>query len=215
MISNSIPSMEQLGLPPACMSLLQKLRGLFLVTGLAGSGKSTSIGSMLNFLKDIGRVDHDVMLVGEIRDRETFVTAIHAAETGRLVFGTLHTTGAQGTLNHIIEVFPASQQDQIRTRLSNSLVAVLSQALVPKIGGGRIAAFELLVCTTAIGNLVRENKTSRITSAIHTGPKLGMMLLDDSLFNLWKDLKCTKDDVMAKAASPDELAARIAKAENS
>jgi twitching motility protein PilT len=110
-------------------------------------------------------------------------------------------------------VFPSNQQDQIRTQLSTSIIGVLSQALLPKIGGGRCAAYELLVCNSAIGNLIRENKTFRITSAIQTGAKQGMMLLDDSLFNLWRELKVAKADVLARSQAPEELAARIANAE--
>lgn len=254
-IPNKLLTMEQLGLPQACVRLIQRPRGLFLVTGPTGSGKSTSLASMINYLnenfdhhiitiedpiefyhpnkkstvnqREIGvdvpsfsealrralRQDPDVILVGELRDLPTIEAAISAAETGHVVFGTLHTTGAQGTVNRIIDVFPTSQQDQIRTQLSTSIIGVLSQALIPRIGGGRCAAYELLVCNSAIGNLIRENKTFRITSAIQTGAKQGMMLLDDSLFKLWHEQKCSKEDVMAKAAAPEELAARIANAE--
>jgi twitching motility protein PilT len=254
-IPNKLLTMEQLGLPPAVTRLLQRPRGLFLVTGPTGSGKSTSLASMINYInenfdhhiitvedpiefyhpnkkstvnqREVGvdvpsfsealrralRQDPDVILVGELRDLATIEAAITAAETGHIVFGTLHTTGAQGTVNRIIDVFPTNQQDQIRTQLSTSIIAVLSQALLPKIGGGRIAAYELLVCNSAIGNLIRENKTFRITSSIQTGAKQGMLLLDDSLFSLWKQQICSKADVMAKAQLPDELAARIANAE--
>jgi len=159
------------------------------------------------------RQDPDVILVGELRDLATIEAAISAAETGHIVFGTLHTTGAQGTVNRIIDVFPTNQQDQIRTQLSTSIIGVLSQALLPKIGGGRVAAHELLVVTPAIGNLIRENKTFRINSAIQTGAKLGMQLLDDALFKLWKEELCTKQDVLSRAIYPDELASRIANAE--
>ena len=259
MVLRQIPAklltMEQLGLPAACVRLLQRPRGLFLVTGPTGCGKSTSLASMINYInenfdhhiitiedpiefyhpskkstvnqREVGvdvpsfaealrralRQDPDVILVGEMRDLATIEAAITAAETGHIVFGTLHTTGAQGTVNRIIDVFPTNQQDQIRTQLSTAIIAVLSQALIAKIGGGRIAAYELLVCNSAIGNLIRENKTFRITSAIQTGAKQGMMLLDDSLFQLWREQKCAKADVLAKAQLPDELAGRIARAE--
>jgi twitching motility protein PilT len=158
------------------------------------------------------RQDPDVILVGELRDLETIEAAISAAETGHVVFGTLHTTGAQGTVNRIIDAFPANQQDQIRTQLSTALIGVISQALLPKIGGGRVAAYEVLVVTPAIGNLIRENKTFRINSSIQTGTKLGMQLLDDNLFKLWGDKKVTEEDVLAKAQSVDDLTKRIANA---
>ena len=132
------------------------------------------------------RQDPDIILVGEMRDLETIEAAITAAETGHIVFGTLHTTGAQGTVNRIIDVFPTNQQEQIRTQLSTSVIGILSQALLPKIGGGRVAAYEMLVVTPAIANLIRENKTFRITSSIQTGQKQGMQLLDDHLFKLWQ-----------------------------
>jgi twitching motility protein PilT len=254
-IPNKLLTMQQLGMPPAVERLLQRPRGLFLVTCPTGSGKSTSLASMINYInetfdhhiitvedpieffhpnkkstvnqREVGvdvpsfaealrralRQDPDVILVGEMRDLATIEAAITAAETGHIVFGTLHTTGAQGTVNRIIDVFPTNQQDQIRTQLSTSIIAVLSQALLPKIGGGRVAAYELLVCTSAISNLIRENKTFRITSAIQTGAKQGMVTLDDSLFNLWKSETCAKAEVLSRAVLPDELAARIANAE--
>jgi twitching motility protein PilT len=151
--------------------------------------------------------------VGEMRDLETIEAAITAAETGHVVFGTLHTTGAQGTVNRIIDAFPTNQQEQVRVQLSTAIIGVLSQALLPKIGGGRIAAYEMLVVTPAIGNLIRENKTFRINSAIQTGQKLGMQLLDDCLFGLWRSGKCTIEEVLIKAQNPDELGRRIAKAQ--
>jgi twitching motility protein PilT len=159
------------------------------------------------------RQDPDVILVGEMRDLETIEAAITAAETGHVVFGTLHTTGAQGTVNRIIDVFPTNQQEQIRTQLSTSIIGILSQTLLPKKTGGRVAAYEMLVVTPAIANLIRENKTFRINSAIQTGAKLGMQLLDDHLFRLWRDGLVEKEEIMIKAAMPDDLAVRIAKAE--
>jgi twitching motility protein PilT len=159
------------------------------------------------------RMDPDVILVGEMRDLETIEAAITAAETGHVVFGTLHTTGAEGTVNRIIDVFPTTQQEQIRVQLSTSIIGVLSQQLLPKIGGGRVAAHEMLVVTPGIANLIRENKTFRITSSIQTGAKYGMQLMDDTLFRLWKNGTCAKEDVMVKSNKPDELAMRIAKAE--
>ncbi|MBS0208434.1 MAG: type IV pilus twitching motility protein PilT [Planctomycetes bacterium] len=254
-IPNKFISMEDLGLPTVCKELIMRPRGLFLVTGPTGSGKTTSLASMINFLnetvdrhiitiedpiefqhqhktstvnqREIGvdvptfseairralRQDPDVILVGEMRDLETIEAAITAAETGHIVFGTLHTNSAQGTVNRIIDVFPTNQQEQIRTQLSTSIIGVLSQTLCPKINGGRVGAYEMLVVTPAIANLIRENKTYRINSAIQTGAKLGMQLLDDHLFRLWRDGLVAKEEVMEKSQMPDDLAMRIAKAE--
>jgi twitching motility protein PilT len=251
-IPNKLLTPEQLGLPWVVKQMVMRPRGLFLVTGPTGSGKSTSLASLINYInetidhhiitiedpiefyhyskkstvnqREVGtdvpsfaealrralRQDPDVILVGELRDLETIEAAISAAETGHVVFGTLHTTGAQGTVNRIIDAFPTTQQEQIRTQLSTSLIGVLSQTLLPKIGGGRCAAYEVLVVTPAIGNLIRENKTFRINSSIQTGAKQGMVLLDDSLFQLWQSGKCTKEDVLMKSQLPDDLAKRMA-----
>ena len=253
-IPNEFMTFDQLGLPQAVAGLCMRPRGLFLVTGPTGSGKSTTLASMINYINDsvdhhiitiedpiefyhnhkkstvnqreVGvdvpnfaeairralRQDPDVILVGEMRDLETIEAAIQAAETGHVVFGTLHTTGAQGTVNRIIDVFPTNQQDQIRTQLSTSIIGVLSQCLMPRIGGGRVAAHELLVVTPGIANLIRENKTFRINSSIQTGAKLGMQLLDDAIFKLWRDNVVTVEDALAKANQQDELAKRIARA---
>ena len=144
-----------------------------------------------------------------MRDLETIEAAITAAETGHVVFATLHTNSAQGTVNRMIDAFPGNLQDQIRTQLSTALIGILAQTLLPKIGGGRVAAFETLVVTPGIANLIRENKTFRINSAIQTGAKFGMQLMDDSLFFLWRDEQATVEDVLAKAHRPDDLAQRI------
>jgi twitching motility protein PilT len=254
-IPNNMLTMEQLGLPTKCKELIMRPRGLFLVTGPTGSGKSTSLASMINYLnetvdhhiitiedpiefyhyhkkstvnqREVGtdvpsfaeairralRQDPDVILVGEMRDLETIEAAITAAETGHVVFGTLHTTGAEGTVNRIIDVFPTNQQDQIRTQLSTAIIGVLSQTLLPKIGGGRVAAYEMLVVTPGIANLIRENKTYRITSALQTGAKHGMQELDDHLFKLWKAEKVVAEECLFRAKAPDELAKRIAEAQ--
>ncbi|MFO1041649.1 MAG: type IV pilus twitching motility protein PilT [Planctomycetaceae bacterium] len=253
-IPNEFLTFQQLGLPPIIADLLHRPRGLFLVTGPTGSGKTTSLASMINYLNDtvdhhiitledpieyyhqhkkstinqreIGvdvpdfpealrralRMDPDVILVGEMRDLATISSAITAAETGHVVFGTLHTTGAQGTVDRIIDVFPTSQQEQIRTQLSVAIIGILSQALLPRKPKGVVAAYEMLVVTPAIANLIREAKTFRINSAIQTGRKFGMQLLDDALFNLWKNQLCDEDDVVTKSNQPGELKARIARA---
>ena len=250
-------SMEELGTPAVLTDLIMRPRGLVLVTGPTGSGKTTTLAAAVDYLnenvdhhiitiedpiefyhkhkkatinqREIGvdvpsfaeairrslRQDPDVILVGELRDLETIEAAITAAETGHIVFGTLHTTGAQGTVNRIIDVFPSHQQDQIRTQLSVALIGILAQALLPKIGGGRVAAYEMLVITPAIANLIRENKVFRITSAIQTGHKLGMQLLDDHMFKLWKEGKVEEREVLLKANLPDDLAARIAREKRS
>jgi twitching motility protein PilT len=253
-IPNDMLTPAQLGLPEVCLKLALRPRGLFLVTGPTGSGKSTTLASMVNYINetvdhhiitiedpiefyhyhkkstvnqreihnDVGsfseairralRQDPDVILVGEMRDLETIEAAITAAETGHVVFGTLHTNSAQGTVNRIIDAFPGNLQDQIRTQLSTALIAVVAQTLLPKIGGGRVAAYEILVVTSGVANLIRENKTFRINSSIQTGAKFGMQLMDDALFNHWRAEKVTADDVLAKAQNPDDLARRIANA---
>src|SRR5690242_18760257 len=151
------------------------------------------------------RMDPDVILVGEMRDLETIHAAIEAAETGHIVFGTLHTNGAASTINRIIDVFPKDQQDQIRTQLSTALIGVLSQTLLPKKPEGLVAAYEMMVVTPAIQNLIRENKTYRIDSSIQTGRKEGMFLLDEALFRLWRDGVCDKEECLVRSNKPAEL----------
>ena len=147
-----------------------------------------------------------MILVGELRDLETIEAAVRAAETGHLVFSTLHTTSAAGTITRIIDVFPVNQQEQIRIQLASNLIAVLSQALCPlATGKGRIAAYEFMVVTPAIANLIRENKTYRIDSSIQTGKKLGMQLLDDHLWQLYETGKITLAEMMEKARQPGAL----------
>jgi twitching motility protein PilT len=253
-IPNDMMPPEVLGIPEVFTRLVMRPRGLILVTGPTGSGKSTTLASLVNFInertdhhiitiedpiefyhyhkkstvnqREVGvdvpsfseairralRQDPDVILVGELRDLETIEAAITAAETGHIVFGTLHTNSAQGTVNRIIDAFPGNLQDQIRTQLSTSLIGVLAQTLLPRIGGGRVASFESLVVTPGVANLIRENKTFRINSAIQTGAKFGMMLNDDCLFDLWAEEKVEMEDVLGKAHDPDSLAKRIATA---
>ena len=154
-------------------------------------------------------MDPDIILVGEMRDLATIAAAITAAETGHIVFGTLHTNSAEGTVNRIIDVFPKEQQDQIRTQLSVAIIGILAQALLPRKGKGLVAAYEMLVVTPAISNLIRENKTYRIDSSIQTGRKHGMYLLDDSLYNLWKQGLVEESEVIGKARKATELRERI------
>lgn len=253
-IPNEFLTFEQLGLPPVISELITRPRGLFLVTGPTGSGKTTSLASMINYIneheqhhiitledpieyyhqhkkstvnqREVGvdvpdfpealrralRMDPDIILVGEMRDLETISAAITAAETGHVVFGTLHTTGAQGTVDRIIDVFPTSQQEQIRTQLSAAIIGILSQALLPKKPKGLVAAYEMLVVTPAIANLIREAKTFRINSSIQTGRKYGMQLLDDALFELWRKGLCEEKDCVVRSNNPGELKARIGNA---
>ncbi|MCK4999285.1 MAG: PilT/PilU family type 4a pilus ATPase, partial [Anaerohalosphaera sp.] len=152
------------------------------------------------------RQDPDVILVGELRDLETMESAITAAETGHLVFGTLHTTGCQGTINRIIDAFPVNQQEQIRVQLSTNLIAVLSQTLCAKKGGkGRVAAYEFMVVTPAIANLIRENKTYRVESSIQTGKSFGMQLLDEHLWELYDNDLVELQEMLDKAKSAANL----------
>jgi twitching motility protein PilT len=174
------------------------------------------VPSFAEALKRALRQDPDVILVGELRDLETMEAAISAAETGHLVFGTLHTTGCQGTINRIIDAFPVSQQEQIRVQLSTNLIAVLSQTLCPLKGKkGRVAAYEFMVITPAISNLIRENKVYRIESSIQTGKNLGMQLLDDHLWELYDAGKITLDEMMDKARNPSEMLEKAQKKDQS
>ena len=246
---------EQIGMPEAIKRLIVRPRGLLLVTGPTGSGKTTSLASMINFLnenydrhiitledpieyfhdhkkslcnqREIGvdvpdfkegirralRMAPDIILVGEMRDLETIHAAIEAAETGHVVFGTLHTSSASSTVNRIIDVFPKDQQDQVRTQLATALIGVLSQTLLPKKPEGIVAAYEMMVVTPAIQNLIRENKVYRIDSSIQTGAKDGMFLLDDFLFKLWRAGTVEKEECLLRAQKPAELADRIRQAE--
>jgi twitching motility protein PilT len=252
LIPNKLLSFEEIGLPPSTKNLLFRPRGLILVTGPTGSGKTTTLATMIDFINiendchiitiedpieyyhdhkksiitqrelnvDVGsfaeairralRMDPDVVLVGEMRDLETIQAAITAAETGHLVFGTLHTTGAARTINRIVDAFPVEQQEQIRAQLSTAMLAVISQALLPKAeGSGVLAAFEIMIVTSAIEHLIRENQTHKITSAIQTGAQQGMILLDDFLYNLFIQKKITYQTMMQAAQNPGDLEQKI------
>lgn len=251
-LSSKIPTMDVLGLPNIVRELSEKPRGLILVTGPTGSGKSTTLASMINEInltrpehiltvedpiefvyepvkslihqRQVGedtksfanalraalREDPDVILVGEMRDLETISLAISAAETGHLVFGTLHTSSAAQTVDRMVDVFPPEQQQQVRVQLSNSLVAVLSQTLVPRLNPkpgefGRVMAQEIMVVTPAISNLIREGKTAQIYGSIQTGGKLGMQTLERVLGDLYKQGKISFESAMSKTSRPDEL----------
>jgi twitching motility protein PilT len=164
------------------------------------------VPSFAEALRRVLRQDPDVVLIGELRDLETMENALRAAETGHLVFSTVHTTGCQGTITRIVDTFPVAQQEQIRVQMSTNLIAVLSQALCPlKTGKGRVAAYEFMVVTPAIANLIRENKTYRIESSIQTGRNLGMQLLDDHLWQLYDDDKITLEEMLDKARQPSAM----------
>ncbi len=251
-LSSKIPSFEKLGLPDVVREMAEKPRGLILVTGPTGSGKTTTLAAMIdlinrtraehiltvedpiefvyepikslihqrqlgedtksfaNALKAALREDPDIILVGEMRDLETISLAISAAETGHLVFGTLHTSSAAQTVDRIIDVFPSERQQQVRVQLSNSLVAVFSQTLVPRKNPkpgefGRIMAQEIMVVTPAISNLIREGKTAQVYSAIQTGGKLSMQTLEKVLSDQYKAGLITFEAAMSKTSRPDEL----------
>ncbi|HSW45881.1 MAG TPA: ATPase, T2SS/T4P/T4SS family, partial [Phycisphaerae bacterium] len=167
------------------------------------------VPSFAEALRRVLRMDPDVILVGELRDLETMEAAIRAAETGHLVFSTVHTTGCQGTINRIIDAFPHEQQEQIRVQVSTNLIAVLSQNLCPRLDKGMVAAYEFMVVTPAIANLIRENKTFRIDSSIQTGKKYGMQLLDEHLLQMYRDKIISGEEATDKARNPGEMQDKI------
>jgi twitching motility protein PilT len=246
-----IPSFEQLELPESLREIADLTKGLVLVTGPTGSGKSTTLAALVDLInrsradhiitiedpvefvhpsrrclvnqREVGthtasfaqalraalREDPDIVLVGEMRDLETTSTAIETAETGHLVFGTLHTTTAASTVERLIDQFPADRQGQIRTMLAQSLHAVVAQMLLKKVGGGRVAAFEVLIATPAVANLIREGKTFQLASAMQTGRAQGMVLLNDSLLALVKSGQVEAGEAYLKAVNKSDLRARF------
>jgi len=242
-----ILSIDDLGLPQVCKELVLKPRGLILVTGPTGSGKSTTLAAMINHLnendarnvitiedpieylhrnqkcliaqRDLGddtrsfdialthalRHDPDVIVVGEMRDLATISTAIRAAETGHLVMGTLHTTDAAQTVDRIIDIFPADHQQQIRLQLSQIIEAVLCQTLLPRVNGGRIAAFEIMIANSAVRNLIREGKTYELPNVIRLSSKDGMMTLDQALADLVKSRIVSQEEAMMRSSNPERL----------
>ncbi|MEB3288011.1 MAG: type IV pilus twitching motility protein PilT [Vampirovibrionales bacterium] len=256
-INSNVPSFEQLQLPPVVKEVAERPKGLVLVTGPTGSGKSTTLAAMIDYInanhshhiltiedpveyvhtskrsivhqRELGhdtrsfdnalraalREDPDVILVGEMRDLETIRLALTAAETGHLVMGTLHTSSAMQTVDRIVDVFPPEQQQQIRIQLSNSLVAVFSQALMPKLNEikekeGRVMALEIMVITPAIANLIREGKTPQIYSAIQTGAQYNMVTMETSLKDLYQRGQVTFEDALSKTTRPDDFKRLVA-----
>src|SRR5262245_59862465 len=252
-IPNKLLTMEQIGIPPSIKELLYKPRGLVLVTGPTGSGKTTTLASMINIINEERdeahtitiedpieyyhthkkavvtqreihvdvpnfaeglrralRQDPDIILVGEMRDLETIDAAITAAETGHLVFGTLHTTGAAKTIDRIVNAFPTNQQEQIRIQLSTVLQAVISQLLLPRHDKpGRVAVFEIMINTPSIAALIRDNKTFRINSDIQTGAKFGMVTLDGFLMEKYAQGLISRDEVLTKSQDPITIQAKL------
>src|SRR5215210_4493531 len=251
-IPNKIMTFDQIGLPKMAEQICRRPRGIFLVTGPTGSGKTTTLATMIDHIntnfdrhiitmedpieyfhqhkksivvqREVGidvpsfsealrralRQDPDVMLVGEMRDLATISSAITAAETGHLVFGTLHTSGAASTINRIIDAFPTDQQEQVRVQLAGNLIAVLSQALCPRADtDGMIAAYEFMYVTPSIQNLIRENKSFRIDSDIQTGKRYGMQLLDDNLWMNFNAGKISKEEAIDKSKNPGQMVARM------
>jgi twitching motility protein PilT len=246
-IAAKVQSMDELGMGEVFRKMTDAPRGLVLVTGPTGSGKSTTLAAMIDYLnnhrhhhiltiedpiefvheprkclinqrevhrdtrsfatalRSALREDPDVILVGEMRDLETIRLALTAAETGHLVFGTLHTTSAAKTIDRVVDVFPGDEKSMVRSMLSESLLAVVSQTLVKKVGGGRIAAHEIMLGTSAIRNLIREDKVAQMYSAIQSGGALGMQTLDMSLKDLVNRGLISRDHALEKARSPDSF----------
>jgi len=246
-IPSKVLSMDNLGLGEVFRNIADVPRGLVLVTGPTGSGKSTTLAALIDYLngtkyqhiltiedpiefvhepkkclinqrevhrdthgfgealRSALREDPDIILVGEMRDLETIRLALTAAETGHLVFGTLHTTSAAKTIDRVVDVFPAEEKSMVRSMLSESLQAVVSQTLMKKVGGGRVAAFEIMLGTPAIRNLIREDKVAQMYSAIQTGGSIGMQTLDSNLKTLLSKGLITRDSAREKAKTPENF----------
>ena len=246
-IPSKVLTMEDLGMGQVFIDIAERARGVVLVTGPTGSGKSTTLAAMIDFinsnkyehiltiedpiefvheskkclvnqrevhrdthgfneaLRSALREDPDIILVGELRDLETIRLALEAAETGHMVFGTLHTQSAAKTIDRVVDVFPAQEKAMVRSMLSESLQAVISQTLLKKQGGGRVAAQEIMICTPAIRNLIREDKVAQMYSAIQTGAQKGMQTLDQCLENLLDKRLITREQARAKAKMPDNF----------
>jgi twitching motility protein PilT len=252
LIPSRLMTLTEIGLPPVVEQLLSRTRGLFLVTGPTGSGKTTTLASMVNYInenfdrhiitveepieyyhthkmsminqRELGtdvvsyeeavrralRADPDVILVGEMRDINTMEAAVRAAETGHLVFSTLHTTGAAGTVNRIVDAFPVAQKEMIRVQLASCLMAVISQTLVPRVDmPGRIAAYEFMMITPAAQNLIRKNEPYRLESFIQTGRKWGMQLLDDSLWDLYARKIISAEEMLERCQRREEIEQKL------
>lgn len=252
LVGTQVPSAESLGLPDSVIDLYQRKRGLVLVTGPTGSGKSTTLAAIIDKInsnrechvitledpieylhqhrlsmvnqREIGldshnyaaalraalREDPDVILVGEMRDYETISVAITAAETGHLVLSSLHTIGAASTVDRVIDVFPPHQQQQVRVQFANVLEAVVSQQLIPKAdGSGRVAAFEVLHANHAVRNLIRESKSHQLMSVMQTNRKMGMIVMDEAIIQLYANGQITKDMAIQFAQDPDGMANKL------
>ena len=217
-IAFRLPDSKEIGIPDQVMRLSELNKGLVLVTGSAGSGKSTTLACMVEEINETNyvtslraalRQSPDVILLGEMRDYETIQVVMTAAETGHLVFSTLHTIGAANTIERIIDVFPPNQQRQITIQLASVLQAVISQQLIPSVDGTLIPVFEIMEVTPAIRNMIRENKVHQIDGLIYSSTGSGMMSMDQSLMQAYRDGKITKETAVLYALNAEMLSKRL------